>query len=768
MRKLLWTLFFVIGILIPCVTYIYSNSYKVVTTKEYDLGVTDEITEGIQYSQNINIPRNIRKFGVMFGTYSRSNQGMLNISIEQEKVKIEKNIDVSKIEDNKINYIKMNFSKLKKGKAVLTIKGIDGKKGSSISAYKSSDISLGEINGSQDDRGIIYEMGYYSFNSIVKLQLVYLVLTIITYIAVYSLSKDKKKNNKKLYGLVLLMIFFMINVKVPIVSFHAEPYVETLSNFLIYGIRKSFMQNLLIPDAGYLPLFTRIIGLVIIKIFGFNLKWTVFLMQNIGVLLIASFSSLFVMDKFKKYGNFLFRMCVAVILGGGVTLTSSVEGYYFFNFIYYGFVALIFFSLMDFSRLKKRNYIMISILTFFIIMSKSHYITLLPIAFAILILFRKKMIKREKLYLGVIIIASFLQILFIKMNSSGGLLGQEIRYPTISEVLYRIAQQFIFVFFPTVTDMYNIGFLNITFLIGWFFLFGINILFLLKLKNKESVISVGLLFLIVEVIILNISTTGNMFGWNQPYNWLNTSIILNARHSLFIIISYICLIILMLYNIKKMLFKYFNTDNILKFINLKIFEKCVYIILSFILIIRFSAFDNNEAKNQFPNSIKIEKAISDWKSYYKFYKSENYLVPEEPFLLLSQNTDVYLVSNNVIKKVNPFQVRDKLGIDNIYWIEEDVNKEVAQIHEIDLKKEIGVSYLYTERLRANNLDKLKIIGLNEKNEVVWEVNQLNDPEKQFIGFKLDDSKKIRKIKFYTVDNNKAFVKDKIFLGIKSN
>ena len=89
MRKLLWTLFFVIGILIPCVTYIYSNSYKVVTTKEYDLGVTDEITEGIQYSQNINIPGNIRKFGVMFGTYSRSNQGMLNISIEQEKVKIE-------------------------------------------------------------------------------------------------------------------------------------------------------------------------------------------------------------------------------------------------------------------------------------------------------------------------------------------------------------------------------------------------------------------------------------------------------------------------------------------------------------------------------------------------------------------------------------------------------------------------------------------------------------------------------------------------------
>ena len=697
----------------------------------------------------------------MFGTYSRNNQGVLRISIEQEKVKIEKDIDVSKIEDNKINYIKMNFSKLKKGKAVLTIRGIDGKKGSSISLYKSSDVSLGEINGSQDASSFVYEMEYYSFNNIVKLQLLYLILATITYIFIYNLSKNEKKNSKKLYGCVSFMIFFIINVKAPIISFHAEPYVETLSNFLIYGIHKNFIQNLLIPDAGYLPLFTRVIGLFIIKIFGFNLKWTVFFMQNVGILLITLFSSLFVTDKFKKYGNFLFRMCIAIILGGGVTLTSSVEGYYFFNFIYYGFVALIFFSLMDFSRLKKRNYTIIVILTSFIVMSKSHYITLFPIAFAILILFRKKITKREKIYLSILIIASFFQFLFIKMNSSGGLIDQEIRYPTISEILYRLTQQFIFVFFPVITDMYNIGFLNITFLIGWFFLFGINFFFLLKLKNKESIISVGLLVLIVEVIILNISTTGSMFGWNQPYNWLNTSIILNARHSLFIIISYICLIILMLYNIKKILL---NNDKTIKFIKLKQFEKYVYIILSFILIIRFSAFDNNEAKNQYSNSIKVEESISDWKNYYKFFKSENYLIPEEPFLLLSKNNDVYSISGNIIEKVNPVQVRDKL--DDFYWIEEDINKELGQIHEIDLKREIGINYLYAERLRANNFDKLKIVGFNEKNEVVLEVNQLNNPEKQFIGFKLDNLKKIRKIRFYTVDNNKAFVKDKVFIGIK--
>ena len=762
MRKIIWVLFFVIGIFIPSITYIYNNSYKIIGTKEYNLGITDEITKDIKYSQDINIPENIKKIGIMFGTYLRNNKGLLKVSIEQEKVKIETNIDVSKIENNKINYVKMNFSKLKKGKATLTIKGIDGKKGNSVCIFKSSDISLGKINRSQEASGIMYEMTYYSFNNIVKLQLLYLMLTTIMYIVIYKLSKNEKKNNKKLYVFVSLMIFFMINVKVPIVSFHAEPYVETLTNFLIYGIQKNFIQNLLIPDVGYLPLFTRIIGLFIIKIFGFNLKWTVFLMQNIGILLITFSASLFITNKFKKYGNFLFRMCVSIILGGGVTLTSSVEGYYFFNFVYYGFVTLVFFSLINFSRLKKINYLMILLLTFLIITSKSHYIILFPIAFLILVLLRKKINKREKIYLVIMIISSFFQLLFIKMNNSGGLVNQELRYPTISEILYRVVQQFIFVFFPVITDMYNIGFLNIAFLIGWFFLLGINFFFLIKLKNKESVISVTLLFLIVGVVILNISTTGNMFGWNQPYSWLNTSIILNARHSLFIIISYICLIILMLYNMKKILYRYLNTHSIFKFKNLKICEKIVYIIISFILIIRFSAFDNNEAKNQYPNSIKVERAISDWKIYYKFFKTENYLIPEEPFLLLSKNNNVYLISNNVIKKENSLQGRDK-SID-LYWIEGYINKETLQIHEVDLKKEIGINFLYTERLRANNFDSLKIIGLNEKNEVVWEIKQLNNSEKQFVGFKIDNLKKVRRIKFYTLDNNIAFVKDNIFIG----
>ena len=131
-------------------------------------------------------------------------------------------------------------------------------------------------------------------------------------------------------------------------------------------------------------------------------------------------------------------------------------------------------------------------------------------------------------------------------------------------------------------------------------------------------------------------------------------------------------------------------------------------------------------------------------------------------MILSKNYNVFLLSNIVIKIENSLQGRDK-SID-LYWIEGYINKETLQIHEVDLKKEIGINFLYTERLRANNFDSLKIIGLNEKNEVVWEIKQLNNSEKQFVGFKIDNLKKVRRIKFYTLDNNIAFVKDNIFIG----
>ena len=747
-KKIIWFLFFVIGIFIPCFTYIYDNMENSVKTNSYNLGLTQEITKGFRVSQKIYIPKKIQKFGLMFATYLRENHGKIKVSIIQNNNRIEKIIEMSTLKNDEITNLELDISKLKKGEAILIVEGIDGKEGNSVSLYNSSDISLGKINDTED-KGLVLELNYFQMTKVVKFQLIFLLLSTSLFFYIYKLSDNLIKNNKKLFWVTASMIFCMINVKTPVVSFATEPYAEVLSNFLINGLNKNAFQNLIIPDVGYWPLFQRIIGLVIIKLFGFNLKITVFLLQNIGVFIICMFGSLFVLKEYRKYGTLLFRICISIILGGGVTLTSSVEGYYFFNFVYYGLVCLVFISLLNFSNFSKCKYVIIMLFCFLLVISKATFIALLPIVLGILIIFWKKITNREKIFLGIIIISNLFHIIFIKLNGKGTYGGESFTIPALNNVLYRMTQQFIFLFIPDITNIYNVGFLNITFLILWIGIILVNVYFYVKLKNKESVISLALIFVILGTIILNILTTGKYFFWNQEYEWLKTFSIINTRHSLFIILSYINIFVLMCYNGMLLFRKKY-----------KINKNLLYILLTFLLVIRFSAFDNNKIKNQFPNSVKVGETLSDWNRYYSFLKRSNYMIPFEPFIILVKNNKIYNFLENEIVEPTPIQ---SLSTDTkLFGFEYNAT---GQVHEVNLEKELDIEYIYAQRLRTNNYNKIRVVGYNEKNEEVFSLKQLNKTERLFVGFKNEKPVNVKKLKFYNEDGTEAYVKNNLYFGV---
>ena len=255
-----------------------------------------------------------------------------------------------------------------------------------------------------------------------------------------------------------------------------------------------------------------------------------------------------------------------------------------------------------------------------------------------------------------------------------------------------------------------------------------------------------------------------MFGWNSGFEWMKTSNIINMRHSLFINISYITLLVLTLYNINILFLK--NNSN---FMFYEKFKNFFYLIMIFVLIIRFSAFDNNVINSDYPVSLKKEEVISDWNNYNVFFKESDYIIPFNHTLALSKgNINIYSVTHNKLEKLMPVLVspeqkkliKYKSGV---FWLGK-TDENINQTSEISFEKEISVSYIYAEILRANNLNKIKAIGFNKNNEIVWNSEQLNNPEKQFVGFKINNYEKIKRIKFYTFNNNITFVKDRIFIG----
>lgn len=164
--------------------------------------------------------------------------------------------------------------------------------------------------------------------------------------------------------------------------------------------------------------------------------------------------------------------------------------------------------------------------------------------------------------------------------------------------------------------------------------------------------------------------------------------------------------------------------------------------------IRFLVFDNNYIY------IK-DNSFSDWNIYSKFYKEKEYLIPLNPeFWYINKNIEVHYIGykeDNVLKFEN--DKRTKF-----------LDYSLQQIHEINFDTPIYLTHLYLTRLRIDNFDKLKIRGYDNNGNIVVELDQLNNKNRRYIGFRNYKKVAISKIKIFNEDLQEAYVIPKIMYG----
>jgi len=687
----------------------------------------------------------------MFATYNRKNIGLIKIQILQKDNVIEEIIDVSKLKDNAYYYLKMKFSKLKEGEVLLKITGINGKEGQSVSLHRSSDIIYGELiqNNSKTNKSLLHDIKFYEINNTVKGQFFFLLLSIILFSLGIRITfkSNKSKSYKYLYLVTIFLIYSLVSIKAPVLTFKAEPYAEQIFNFLYNGKKYGFFQNLFIMDAGYLPLFQRLVGLVIIK-FVHNTKLSVILMSNVAVLYVAMIVSVFTLENYKKYGSRIYRFLISLVLGV-FNLVPYGESHSFINFGYMNIILLFYISLLDLKKLKKKNFTAIMVLTFLLCLSKSHTIVLLPICVIILIIFWKFLIKREKIFLSVINFASLIQIIYMHKNinvwkSEEGL-NKIVPLDIIDIGTHQVVQQFINLFSMAIEKNQNILNYNLMFLILLiifiFFLFYL----LKKSKSKENVILIILLSIIFGTSYINVISN----IWNGTDLWNTTLESINSRHSILIKISYILIFVLLPFCIKKLDLinlkkkkKYFQNDK----------YKIISLIVLLFLTIRYSPKTNNDI-------YRYDKIFSDWKIYSKFYDSSSFVIPVEPYIM-HENQKMYYVGKNTLSPEVVILQGEKYYFENL--------NSVDGIAEINLPKPIKIEYLYVKRVRNYNFDKLRLIGYDSNNNIIVDSLQLNKSSKGNIGFKINNPKEISKISFITDKNKYGYVVPEIIIGESLN
>ena len=505
-------------------------------------------------------------------------------------------------------------------------------------------------------------------------------------------------------------------------------------------------------EGGYFPLFHRLIAILIAKL-GFNAKWTIFLMSNVAILIISFGSSVFILHRFKKYGNIFFRFTISILFAV-FNIFPYAETHTFIAFAYMNIIMIFYISLIDFNELKRKNYILLMILTVLLCISKLHYITLLPVAMGILILLWKKLKVREKIFLTSIVLSTMIQLVYTYRHTKNWIrFDNEPAYRIVGrhttvwfrpigkikilEIInigtHQIIQQFISIFNFGIEQSQNILNLNMMYLIIFIIIVGILVYISIKNRNRESVIILSLLSLIFINSYLNVISK----VWSGLNLWSTAFGAINTRHALLTRIPMLLILVLIPSILKRNIGEKRN--------NIKI----LYNILIIFIISRYSPIINN-------NVFRYDEVHSDWKIYSKFYKTERWTLPIYPFFIM-ENQKGYYIGKETGKIEYTYFLGEKYYLDDLNSKEETT--------EMVLPKPLKLEYLYAKRVRNYNFDKIKLIGYDIQGNKVLELLQLNDKERSYIGFKNDfPNIEISKIQFVNENNKKAYIVPEIVIG----
>ena len=736
--RLFLTIFFLVaGIILPSFVSIKNGAEREVVSKQYELDLVGEIIRGSSFQERIYIPKHVKKYGVMFATYRRKNTGKIKIEITQGNKKSSEIVDVAKIKDNDYHYL--NIRGLKPGEAVLRVEGIDGTIGNAVSMHKTADIMYSEMiqNGEPSQRSFVQKILFSEYNGTVKGQIIFTILSVLCYIYFLSLLWDEERNSRKIYMTTVLMIYLVVASRAPFLTFRVEPFAEQIFNFLYNARTYGIVKNLTLMEGGYLPLFHRIIALLIVKL-GFNAKITVYLMSNVAVLVVGMMVSVFMLKPYRKYGDVFYRFVVCMVFGAFGISSTYIETHMFITMAYLNIVPLFYISLLDFKEMKRSRYILLMVLVFLLTLSKFLYVVLLPISVVLLVFMWKKLANREKICLGLVSLASVIQILYTYINRKLWINGDEPKFNIIEAanvVIHQTVQQFINIFNSGIDSSENILNLNILYLIIFLIVLIFLIRLVIRIRSREGVIILCLLGIVFGVPSINALSR----IWNGDFELWNSSIgAINTWHSILIKVSILSILVLM---------PYITTKNS-RLRKTDINRYLSYILIAF-LIIRFSPFKDNAI-------FKNDEMASDWSIYSKFYDLKKYLIPVEPYFI-SENEKISYIG----KKSENFAIENFQG--KKYFFDELANTEA--ITGINLPHPMKIEYLYVKRARDYNFGKTRVIGYNQKGERVLDLLQLNKSEKAYVGFHNTGLKvEVSRLEFVTEDNNRTYVMPEIFIG----
>lgn len=411
---------FIAGLLLVLLSlsrYIVNGEPVDIRSDETELRIP--LSDGMEIRQPLTITEEMNwrqgYYALLITECDRNSAGKIICTLEQGKVAGTAAVSLSEMTDGEwVQLEDLDFGELECGEAVLCLR-TDGVSAGELTLAAGPDyygFGIMDINGARQGLTLAQAYHYHITGTEYKVRLLCYGVVVLCALALALLACDRHIESGGRCAAVfgVMTVLFMAMVYVLDSSIYMEPaYAEAVTNFMRYAREEKFAANLLITDAGYLPLLPRLLTLLYVKALRLPSAYVLYFMQITACLLCSMVWSFFVLSPFRKAMRLSGRILWCIL----VMMTCFYEETLFFtNHAYWGIYLLLLMLVADLREFPKWIYAGLLAVSALICLSKGTYAVMLPLMILYLLFFRKSIGIREKVFACVVSTASLLQLLY--------------------------------------------------------------------------------------------------------------------------------------------------------------------------------------------------------------------------------------------------------------------------------------------------------------------------------------------------------------------
>jgi len=729
------------------------NSRHVVETIRHDPDTKHAValTEGSSVSQTVRIDAVTEGLALNFCKDEEA-KGHVTVSIGGDGGMLyEKVLYVQSLTDQEP--YELDIPVIRAGEYTITVSGMQGNT-DDVSLALSDQMIFDKalVNGKEYDGNMALDVRTVITPDVYRMKIVLLAaLLIVTAVALYYTCQSEQKaggrRHNVFYLCSALLTALTICINFPCYSITPEFLWESGSDFYQVTYLRGIKGSLLVDEAGYWPLYTRLFADFVIHVLG-QRKYAVFFMQGFVTLFTALVFARFCSVQYQNYADDKSRFAMSLFGGTAFLLQYGGVCLSYHNFAYFGIVLLLLNMLLDFKKLSRGTFCFVTLESSILCISKGRFGVIFPLfVLVVLSLCIEKAVcrwrqresavdRRDIVFYAAASVGSFIQIVYMLGYMTVWDTRTEGIGHTLAASFYYFVQSFSAVFIPQSNLAWDGWIVNIFFVLLLIFL----AVQTLRSWNRNRQTSIHIAYVVTFIMgcaMLNaiMQNEYKVFSWNEAGG-------LPVHQSSFFMITGAVFVLLLCCGL----------------IRHKILRETVFGVLLIVMSLRFGSFASKTVND---NCF----LAGNWLNDYRHFDNETYVIPlwsDRRFM--AKNAHVLYLGTKREEDIDTSQWNYTTAPSEIETV--SFAHDTSAVFETDSLRDRRINAIYVNKVAIGMDSELSVMLYDENGSLLCRQKAMPVRKRLNLGFVFEEPVGgVVRIEFVNAEQERAEVNAELFIGV---